>query len=214
MRAIDVLVVDDHAVVREGLSLFLGGEDGAFRVVGEARDGMEAVDLAARLRPDVILMDVVMPRMGGIDALVRIREAGIPSRVLMLSTFAAEADVLAALRAGATGYVLKGAGREELLSAVRSAAAGHAALHPDAQTRMVSYLAKPPAPSPLAGLSERERQVLELIGAGHDNRAIADALGLAVGTVKGHVHRLLKKLGVADRTQAALLVERHARARR
>jgi DNA-binding NarL/FixJ family response regulator len=204
-----VLIADDHAVVREGLNLFLSEETDDVEVVGEAADGAEAVAKAERLRPDVILMDVKMPRMDGIEALRRIREAGLPTRVLMLTTFAEEAHVKQAIQAGAIGYLMKDVLKPELLSAIRAAAAGRPTLHPEAQSRLITHLTTPPAPSPLDVLTDRERDVLRLIAAGKSNKAIASALFLSVGTVKGYVSAILAKLGVSDRTQAALLAVRH-----
>ena len=205
---IRVLIADDHAVVREGLQLFFS-EEPDIEVVGAAPDGAEAVAAAERLDPDVILLDVMMPRLNGIEALRQIRERGLRARVLMLTTFAEDANVRDALQAGAIGYLLKDVLRPELLAAIRAAAVGTPTLHPEAQSRLISHLVEPPAASPIDSLTARERDVLILIATGHSNKAIAARLFLSVGTVKGYVSAILEKLGVEDRTQAALLAVRH-----
>ena len=209
MKTVRVLIADDHAVVREGLHLFLSEEADDVEVVGEARDGAEAVAAAEKLKPDVILLDVMMPRMDGIEALRRIKESGIRSQVLMLTTFAEEVQVRQAIQAGAIGYLMKDVLKPELVAAIRSAAVGRPTLHPEAQSRLISHLTTPPAPSPLDALTDRERDVLRLIARGKSNKAIASTLFLSVGTVKGYVSAILSKLGVSDRTQAALLAVRH-----
>jgi DNA-binding NarL/FixJ family response regulator len=206
---IRVLIVDDHAVVREGLNLFLGEEADEIEVVGEAADGQEAVDAAKRLRPDVILMDVLMPRRNGIEALRDIVDAGIGSRILMLTTFSEDAQVHDAIQAGATGYLLKDVSRSDLLRAIHAAAEGKPTLHPEAQSRLMRKLTTQPERSPLDALTDRERDVLQLIARGSSNKAIAKTLFLSVGTVKGYVSSILAKLEVTDRTQAALLAVRH-----
>ena len=208
MSTIRVLIADDHAVVREGLQLFFS-EESDIDVVGTAADGLEAVAAAARLQPDVILLDVMMPRLNGIEALRQIKQQGSPARVLMLTTFADDANVRAALQSGAIGYLLKDVLKPELLAAIRAAAAGTPTLHPEAQSRLIKQFVTPPPASPLDALTERERDVLVLIASGHSNKAIAAKLFLSVGTVKGYVSAVLEKLGVEDRTQAALLAVRH-----
>jgi DNA-binding NarL/FixJ family response regulator len=205
---IRVLIADDHAVVREGLQLFFS-EEPDIEVVGAAPDGAEAVAAAERLDPDVILLDVMMPRLNGIEALRQIRERGLRARVLMLTTFAEDANVRDALQAGAIGYLLKDVLRPELLAAIRAAAVGTPTLHPEAQSRLISQLVDPPAASPIDSLTARERDVFILIATGHSNKAIAARLFLSVGTVKGYVSAILEKLDVEDRTQAALLAVRH-----
>jgi DNA-binding NarL/FixJ family response regulator len=206
---IRVLIVDDHAVVREGLNLFLGEEADEIQVVGEAADGEEAVDAAKRLKPDVILMDVLMPGKNGIEALRDIVDAGIGSRILMLTTFSEDAQVHDAIQAGAIGYLLKDVSRSDLLRAIHAAADGKPTLHPEAQSRLMRKLTTQPEPSPLDALTDRERDVLRLIARGRSNKAIAKTLFLSVGTVKGYVSAILSKLEVTDRTQAALLAVRH-----
>ena len=194
--------------MREGLQLFFS-EEPDIEVVGAAPDGAEAVAAAERLDPDVILLDVMMPRLNGIEALRQIRERGLRARVLMLTTFAEDANVRDALQAGAIGYLLKDVLRPELLAAIRAAAVGTPTLHPEAQSRLISQLVEPTAASPIDSLTARERDVLILIATGHSNKAIAARLFLSVGTVKGYVSAILDKLGVEDRTQAALLAVRH-----
>jgi DNA-binding NarL/FixJ family response regulator len=206
---IRVLIVDDHAVVREGLNLFLGEESDEIDVVGEAADGVEAVEAAKRLKPDVVLMDVLMPRRNGIEALREMAAAGLGSRVLMLTTFSEDTQVHDAIQAGAIGYLLKDVSRPDLLAAIRAAADGKPTLHPEAQARLMRKLTSQPEPSPLDELTDRERDVLRLIARGSSNKAIAKTLFLSVGTVKGYVSAILAKLGVTDRTQAALLAVRH-----
>jgi DNA-binding NarL/FixJ family response regulator len=204
-----VLIADDHAVVREGLNLFLAEENDDVEVVGEARDGAEAVSAAQRLKPDVILMDVMMPRMDGIEALRRIKESGLRTQILMLTTFAEESQVRQAIQAGAIGYLMKDVLKPELIAAIRAASQGRPTLHPEAQSRLITHLTTPAAPTPLDALTDRERDVLRLIARGKSNKAIASTLFLSVGTVKGYVSAILSKLNVADRTQAALLAVRH-----
>ena len=206
---IRVLIVDDHAVVREGLNLFLGEESDEIDVVGEAADGVEAVEAAKRLKPDVVLMDVLMPRRDGIEALREMVAAGLGSRVLMLTTFSEDTQVHDAIQAGAIGYLLKDVSRPDLLAAIRAAADGKPTLHPEAQARLMRKLTSQPEPSPLDELTDRERDVLRLIARGSSNKAIAKTLFLSVGTVKGYVSAILAKLGVTDRTQAALIAVRH-----
>lgn len=209
--AIRVLIADDHRVVREGLMMFLGEESDDVEVVGQAANGREAVELARSLAPDVVLMDLMMPELDGIEALRALKEAGVESRVVILTTFVDEAKVQEAIRAGATGYLLKDVGRAELLSAVRAAAAGQPTLHPTAQNHLMKGVATGDQPSPLDALTEREREVLALIAAGSSNKEIAAELHLSVGTIKGYVSEILGKLGVNSRTQAALLAVQHER---
>lgn len=206
---IRVLIVDDHAVVREGLELFLSERPGDIEVVGQAADGEDALPLAQKLKPDVILMDLMMPRMGGIEATRRLKEAGVTSRVLMLTTFADDQQVRDAIQAGAIGYLLKDVQRSDLLAAIRAAADGRATLHPEAQQRLLRQLTTPAPASPIDALTEREKDVLRLIARGKSNKAIANTLKLSVGTVKGYVSAILAKLGARDRTQAALIAVRN-----
>jgi DNA-binding NarL/FixJ family response regulator len=206
--AIRVMIVDDHAIVREGLRTLLSEEPG-LEVAGEATDGSEAVAAATELQPDVVLMDLVMPEVDGIEATRRLRDAGLPCRVIVLTSFADDRRVRDALQAGAIGYLLKDVLRPELVQAIRSASQGLPALHPVAQQHLIRHVAAPPAPSLVEDLTEREHEVLRLITRGQNNRDIARALHLTEGTVKGYVSIILGKLGVDDRTQAALYALKH-----
>lgn len=203
-EAVRVMIADDHALVREGLMMFLSDVAGDIEVVAQATDGLETLELARRLRPDVILMDLVMPRLDGIEVTRRLREEGVPSRILILTSFANDQSVRDALRAGATGYLLKDLMKDELVEAIHAAAAGKTRLHPEAQQHLVRQVCEPEPSSPLDALTNRELDVLRLIAGGHSNKQIAAALFLSVGTVKGHVSAILSKLDLADRTQAAL----------
>jgi len=197
---IRVLLVDDHAVVREGLRTFLELQDG-IEVVGEAGDGAAGVAAAERLRPDVVLMDLVMPRLDGVGAMRELRRRVPGARVIVLTSFTDEEKLLPALQAGAAGYLLKNAEPAELARAVRAAHAGEALLDPAVAARLLASIAEPP---PREELTPREREVLALIGRGYANKRIARELGIAEKTVKTHVGHVLAKLGVSDRTQAAL----------
>jgi DNA-binding NarL/FixJ family response regulator len=202
-----VLVVDDHAVVREGLRAFLELQEG-IEVVGEAADGEEALAEADRLRPDVVLMDLVMPRLDGVSALRALRERLPETRVIVLTSFLDDDKLMPALRAGAAGYLLKNAPPQELARAVRVAHAGEALLDPVVAARLVESLAKNEEDRPLDRLTPREREVLELIGRGFPKKRIAQRLGVSEKTVKTHVGHVLAKLGVTDRTQAAVIAVR------
>jgi NarL family two-component system response regulator LiaR len=207
IEPIRVLVVDDHAVVREGLQAFLELQDG-IEVVGEAVDGQEAVETAVRLRPDVILMDLVMPRVDGVMAMRTLRDRVPESRVIVLTSFLDDDKLLPALRSGAAGYLLKNAAPQELARAVRAAHAGEALLDPVVAARLVETLAADGYEEPLDRLTPREHEVLVLIGNGFANKRIAHELGLSEKTVKTHVGHVLAKLGVDDRTQAAVVAVR------
>jgi two-component system, NarL family, response regulator LiaR len=204
-EAIRVLVVDDHAVVREGLRAFLELQDG-IEVVGEATDGNKAIEAGVRLAPDVILMDIVMPELDGLAAMRVLRERIPTARVIVLTSFFDDDKLMPALRAGAAGYLLKNAPPQELARAVRAAHAGEAVLDPVVAARLIEELAG--HAEPLDQLTPREREVLELIGRGFPNKRIARELGLSEKTVKTHVGHVLAKLGVSDRTQAAVVAVR------
>jgi len=204
---IRVLVADDHAVVREGLRTFLELQEG-IEVVAEAGDGAEAIELAERLRPNVILMDLVMPKLDGLDAM-RVLQQGLPeARVIVLTSFADDEKLLPAIRAGAAGYLLKNVQPQELARAIRAAHAGEALLDPAVAARLVEAIAERGSDERAHQLTPREREVLELIGRGLSNKRIARELGVAEKTVKTHVSHVLGKLGVSDRTQAALYAVR------
>jgi DNA-binding NarL/FixJ family response regulator len=204
---IRVLIVDDHSVVREGLRAFLELQAG-LEVVGEAADGEEAIEAGARLRPDVILMDLVMPQLGGVAAMRRLREQVPGARIIVLTSFLDDDKLLPALRAGAAGYLLKNAEPHEIARAVRAAHAGEALLDPVVAARLVETLAADDGQEPLDRLTPREREVLVLIGRGYSNKRIANELELSEKTVKTHVGHVLAKLGVTDRTQAAVVAVR------
>jgi NarL family two-component system response regulator LiaR len=204
---IRVLVVDDHAVVREGLRAFLDLQEG-IEVAGEAANGDEAIELAARLRPDVVLMDLVMPRLDGVAAMRALGEQVPDARVIVLTSFLDDDKLLPALRAGAAGYLLKNAEPQEVAKAVRAAHAGQALIDPVVAARLVETLAADGAEDPLDRLTPREREVLVLIGRGFPNKRIAQELQLSEKTVKTHVGHVLAKLGVSDRTQAAVFAVR------
>jgi NarL family two-component system response regulator LiaR len=203
-ESIRVLVVDDHGVVREGLRTFLLLQEG-IEVVGEAADGLEAVAAAEQLAPDVVLMDLVMPALDGVAAMRKIREHRPDARVIVLTSFTDDDRLLAAVRAGAAGYLLKTAPPQEVVRAIRAAHAGDAVLDPSAAGRLLQALAGPREPQPL---TPREREVLALLSRGFTNKRIAADLGVSEKTVKTHVGSILAKLGVTDRTQAALYAVR------
>jgi two-component system, NarL family, response regulator LiaR len=202
-EAIRVLVVDDHAVVREGLRTFLGLQEGLV-VVGEAGDGEEAIREAQRLTPDVILMDLQMPKLDGVGAMRELRRRLPASRVIVLTSFADDGRLLPAIQAGAAGYLLKNVEPKELARAIRAAHAGEALLDPVVAARLVAAIAQPAGEAPAEHLTAREHEVLELIGRGFSNKRIGRELGIAEKTVKTHVGHVLAKLGVSDRTQAAM----------
>jgi NarL family two-component system response regulator LiaR len=192
-------------VVREGLRSFLELQDG-ITVVGEAADGEEALAAAERLQPDIVLLDLVMPRMDGLAALRALRDRVPRTRAIVLTSFLDDDKLLPALRAGAAGYLLKNAQPQDVVRAIRAAQAGQALLDPVAAARLVEALAGEEAP--LERLTAREREVLELIGRGFPNKRIARELGISEKTVKTHVGHVLAKLGVTDRTQAAVFAVR------
>ncbi|WP_033310982.1 response regulator transcription factor [Streptomyces iakyrus] len=206
--AIKVLLVDDHQVVRRGLRTFLEVQDD-IEVVGEAADGTEGVDRAEELKPDVILMDVKMPGMDGVDALRRLRELANPARVLVVTSFTEQRTVVPALRAGAAGYVYKDVDPDALAGAIRSVHAGHILLQPEVAGALLAQEETNAGTGRAGSLTEREREVLGLIADGRSNREIARALVLSEKTVKTHVSNILMKLDLADRTQAALWAVRH-----
>jgi DNA-binding NarL/FixJ family response regulator len=209
---IRVLIADDHAVVRQGLRTFLDLQDDV-EVVAEAADGEAAVAAAAADQPDVVLLDLVMPGVDGLRALPRLREQAPAARVIVLTSFGDEERILAALRAGAVGYLLKDAEPGELVRAIRTAHAGQSPLSPAVASRVVEALAHDGGRGPARGgaaaaLTAREREVLSLIALGRSNKVIAFELGVAEKTVKTHVSHVLAKLGLSDRTQAALYAVR------
>jgi DNA-binding NarL/FixJ family response regulator len=205
---IRVLIADDHAVVRRGLRTFLELQD-EIEVVAEAEDGEEAVAAAERLTPDVALVDLVMPRVDGIEAIRRLRERSPATRVIVLTSFLDDDKLFPAVRAGAAGYLLKDVQPKELVSAIRTVHGGDALLHPAAASRLMAEVAGDDGPAALSrALTPREQEVLGLIAHGLSNKVIAHELGVSEKTVKTHVSNLLGKLGLTDRTQAALYAVR------
>jgi DNA-binding NarL/FixJ family response regulator len=194
---ITLLIADDHPVVRDGLSGMFARDPG-FEVLGEAGDGAEAIRLAQALTPDVILMDLRMPGMDGLTAITELARKGITARVLVLTTYDTDSYVLPAIEAGATGYLLKDAPRDELLRAVRAAAHGQAVLSPSVATRLMSRVREPETKP----LSRRELEILELVAAGTTNRDAAAKLLISEATVKTHLLNIYAKLGVNDRAAA------------
>jgi len=212
MNKIRLLIVDDHAVVRQGLRGFLELL-GDFEIVGEGSTGVEAVSLVAELSPDVILLDLVMPEMDGIEATRRIRLADPGARILILSSFSNDDNVLPAIRAGAMGYVLKNIDPDDLADALRETYQGKSQLSPDVAQKLIAHVRQDEGDGdvgddPLGQLTDREKEVLTLIARGMSNREIAAALSISHATVKTHVSNLLGKLHLADRTQAAILAIR------
>jgi len=201
---IRVLITDDHGVVRQGLRMFLS-LDPDIQVVGEASDGREALEMARELVPDVVLMDLLMPVMDGIEATRAIRSALPEVEVIALTSVLEDASVTDAIRAGAIGYLLKGTNVEELHRAVRGAAEGRVQLAPEAAARLMREVRAPESPE---ALTARETEVLELLARGHANKQIASSLYVSEKTVKAHVSAILMKLGVQSRTQAALYAVR------
>jgi DNA-binding NarL/FixJ family response regulator len=201
---IRVLLADDQRLVREGLATLLNLLDG-IELVGTAADGEEAVKLAAQLDPDIVLMDLSMPRLNGTEAIRRLAERGPRPRAIALTTYADDASVLGALRAGARGYLTKDAGADEIRAAMEAVARGEAALDPAVQHHVVAALATPPAAAPLPDdLTPREAEVLGLIAGGLTNAEIAERLVVSAATVKSHVNHIFAKIGARDRAQAVV----------
>lgn len=207
-RPIRVLVVDDHGVVREGLRAYLELEPD-LEVVGEARDGREAIRKALELQPDVVVMDLLMPVMDGVEATAGIKQRLPETHVIVLTSFVDDEKVVPAIKAGATSYLLKDVAAVDLARAIRGAHAGQAQLHPEVARRLMQQVTAPRPPDAAAGLTEREREVLRLVAQGRSNKEIARELVVSERTVKGHVSNILGKLGLQDRTQAALYAVRH-----
>ncbi len=206
---IKVMLVDDHAVVREGLRTYLDLEE-RLRIVGEASNGREAVALAERLHPDVIVMDLSMGEMDGIAATKAIKEFNPEIKVIVLTSFTDDEHIMPAIEAGATGYLLKDVSAPELVKAIEGAFRGQAQLHPEVARKLMEQVRQPRRrQDPAEELTPRERDVLGLIASGMSNKEIARELVMTERTVKGHVSNILGKLGLQDRTQAALYAVRH-----
>ena len=203
-ESIRILITDDHAVVREGLRTLIGTEPG-MEVVGEAADGVEAVQKACSLRPDVILLDMVMPRMDGLEAINEIKRECPEARILVLTSFSDDEKVFPAIKAGALGYLLKNATPQRLLNAIRDVHQGKPSMSSDIAKKVMNELQRasdlPPTEEPL---TEREMDVLRLVAQGLSNQDIAETLVIGEGTVRTHVSNILSKLHLANRTQAAL----------
>jgi NarL family two-component system response regulator LiaR len=210
---IRVLIADDHAIVREGLRSLLETESG-MELVGEAADGDEVVAKARVLQPDVILLDLMMPRLDGVAALGAIKRDEPDARVLVLTSFAEDEQVFAAIKMGALGYLLKDSSPQELLQAIREVARGESSLHPTIARKVLRELSRPrelpPTPDPLTA---RELEVLRLVAQGFSNQEIAERLALSERTARTHVSQILAKLHLANRTQAALYALREGLAR-
>jgi NarL family two-component system response regulator LiaR len=203
---IRVLIADDHQVVRQGLRTFLELQDD-IEVVAEAGDGQAAVELAMKYLPDVVLMDLVMPRLDGITATRQIRASGAPIHIIALTSFAEDDKVVPAIRAGAASYLLKDVSPEALVEAIRAVQRGEAHLHPVATRKLMEQVARG-APA-VASLTTRELEVIRLVGQGKSNREIADGLVISEKTAKTHVSNILGKLGLEDRTQMAIYAIRN-----
>ena len=207
---IRVLICDDHAVVRQGLATFLDLQDD-IEIAGEAADGVDAVAKAASLQPDVVLMDLVMPQLDGVEAIRRIRAADPDAKIIVLTSYADDEKIFSAIRAGASGYLMKDVSPQDLAKAIRMARDGDPLLHPDVARRLMDHVShpEPPGAAALARLTAREVEVLRLIARGLANKEIARELVLSEKTVKTHVSNLLQKLDLGDRTQAALFAVRN-----
>ena len=201
---IRILIVDDHSVVREGLRIFLG-RDSELEIVDEAADGAEAIEKARRLRPDVVLMDLLIPVIDGISATSIIRRESPETRVIALTSVVDSALVTGSIRAGAVGYLLKDAQANELRSVIKAVAAGQVQLSPQVSSYLLRELQEPVKPTTL---TDREAQVLNLLAQGKSNKEIASYLQIAEDTVKSHIRHILTKLGVQSRTQAVILAIR------
>ncbi len=204
-ETIRLLIVDDHTVVREGMVALLGSKPD-IEIVGLAADGREAAELARTLRPDVVLLDLMMPRQDGLTTIPQLLRDRPETRILVLTSFGQDEQIFAAIKAGALGYLLKDSSAQELVRAIRDVARGELTLHPAIARRLLGEVNRPAAPAAASGgtLTERELEVLRLLAEGLSNQAIARKLTLSERTVGAHVSHILKKLHVASRTQAAL----------
>ena len=206
-QRIRVVLVDDHAVVRSGLAQLLGGADD-IEVVGQAGDGLEAVQVVRATRPDVVVMDLQMPRMDGVEATKVILEEDPGVEIVVLTSFSDSTRIVAALDAGAVGYLLKDADPEDVLEGVRAVSRGESPIHPKVARQLLSVRTEA-AEGPAVQLTPREAEVLALVRAGLANKQISRRLGISERTVKAHLTSVFQRIGVVDRTQAALWAERH-----
>lgn len=203
-NTIRILICDDHSVVREGLRALIATEPD-MEIVGEAADGIKAIAAYQALNPDVTLLDMVMPRMDGLEVIRSIKEKSPEAKILVLTSFAEDDMVFPAIKSGALGYLLKDSSPEELIRAIRDVNRGEASLHPSIARRLIMELSQPTSlPPTLEPLSDRELDVLRLVAKGHSNEEIADSLIISERTARGHVSSILAKLHLANRTQAAL----------
>ncbi|MBN1146610.1 MAG: response regulator transcription factor [Anaerolineales bacterium] len=203
---IKVLIVDDHQVVRQGLHTFLELQDDIL-VVGEASDGQAALEMVPLLQPDVVLMDLVMPRLDGIAATRQIKALGVPVKVIALTSFTEDDKVFPAIQAGASSYLLKDVSADALVEAVRAAYRGEARLHPDITRKLmeqVAHQSSHPGEAPVEEITDREREVIRLVAQGRSNHEIAEELVISEKTVKTHISNILGKLNLSDRTQLAI----------
>lgn len=203
MSKIRMIIVDDHEMVRLGISSYISTEED-IEIVGEGSNGKEAVELARNHQPDVVLMDLVMPEMDGIEATRKIKEVSPKSKVIILTSFMDDKQVFPAIEAGAFSYLLKTSRAQEIADAIRLAAQGESTLEPAVATKLMNRMRNKSTPLPHESLSERELEVLILLGEAKTNQEIADQLFIGVKTVKTHVSNILQKLGLEDRTQAAV----------
>lgn len=206
IEIIKVLIVDDHQVVRQGLRTFLELHED-ISVIGEADDGMDAVEMVTQLQPDVVLMDLVMPRMDGITATQKIHALSFPTKVIALTSFSEDDKVFPAIQAGAASYLLKDVSPDDLVDAIRAVHHGEARLHPDITRKLmeqVSQMRSLPQETPVEDLTEREREVVRLVAMGRSNREIAEELYISEKTVKTHISNILRKLNMEHRTQLAI----------
>lgn len=202
--SLTVLLVDDHAIVRKGIKALLATEPD-ISIIGEAEDGEQAIEMVMALNPDIVLMDLEMPKMDGIEATQQLAQSRPETRILVLTSFATDDKVFPAIKAGAHGYLLKDSGPDELLESLRKVGAGESSLHPTIAKRLLQELSRPSQDPPTDDpLTERELEVIRLVARGMNNQEIADDLVISEATVRTHVSNILGKLHLASRTQAAL----------
>ena len=213
MKQIRILIVDDHTVVRQGIRMMVSTEP-TLQIIGEANNGREAVDQARSLRPDVVLLDLVMPDEDGIEALLEIKQSYPAMKVIVLTTFADEDRINTAMTAGADGYLLKDADGEALLRALHSVQNGELPLHPRVARHLIEGVIHRNKPSRADELTEREKEILELLATGLSNKEMAQTLHLAEGTVKVYVSKILRKFNVSNRTEAAMHAKQNSLTRR